>query len=315
MAAPTPRPLKRRGGKAKASVAKPGRISGIFAFPALLVSLVFTLGPIAVIAAFSFMTQPEKGGGVVFAFSTAGWKQFLFSEDFFGNVSFDSRYLQVFGTGLWQALLTTVVCIALAFPIAVWMAMKSEKTQRTLLLFIMIPFWTNLLVRTYAWILMFNENGSVNTVLEAIGIGKKTLLYTPFASAVGLIYTFLPYAILPLYSAVAGFDFRLVEAAYDLGATKGVVIRRILWPSVSGGVLSAIALLFVPAFGSYIQPVLLGGGKVLMPGNLIASQYAEARNWPFGSVLSLIVLLLTLLGAGLVTVWAKRSSQKVSLSI
>lgn len=304
-----------RGKNTTRHVTKPGRISGIFSLPALLIAGIFTVGPIAVIAAFSFMTQPAKGGGVVFAFSTAGWKQFLFSEDFFGRVSFDTRYLKVFGTGLWQASLTTVICIALAFPIAVWMAMKSEKTQRTLLLFIMIPFWTNILVRTYAWILMFNENGSVNSLLEAVGIGKQTLLYTPFASAVGLIYTFLPYAILPLYSAVAGFDFRLVEAAYDLGATKGVVIRRILWPSVRGGVLSAIALLFVPAFGSYIQPVLLGGGKVLMPGNLIASQYGEARNWPFGSVLSLIVLLLTLWGAGLVTVWAKRSSQKVSLSI
>jgi spermidine/putrescine transport system permease protein len=315
MARPNKRSLTAGSRNAKRQAATPGRISGIFSLPALIIAGIFTLGPIAVIAAFSFMSQPAKGGGVVFAFSTAAWKQFLFSEDFFGKVSFDSRYLQVFGTGLWQASVTTVVCIALAFPLAVWMAMKSEKTQRTLLLFIMIPFWTNLLVRTYAWILMFNENGSVNTVLEALGIGKKTLLYTPFASAVGLIYTFLPYAILPLYSAVAGFDFRLVEAAYDLGATKGVVIRRILWPSVRGGVLSAIALLFVPAFGSYIQPVLLGGGKVLMPGNLIASQYGEARNWPFGSALSLIVLLLTLLGAGLVTLWAKRSSQKVSLSI
>ena len=299
----------------RARAIRPGQISALFTLPALIIAVLFTLGPIAVIAAFSFMSQPEKGGGVVFSFSTAGWVQFLFNQDFRGEYHLDFRYLKVFGTGLWQALITTVVCIAASFPLAVWMAMKTAKVQRMLLLFIMIPFWTNLLVRTYAWILMFNDNGSINGILEALGFGKQTLLYTPFASAVGLIYTFLPYAVLPIYSAAAGFDFRLVEAAYDLGATKGTVLRKVLWPMTRGGVLSAITLLFVPAFGSYVQPVLLGGGKVLMPGNLIASQFTEARNWPFGSVLSMIVLLLTILGAVIISVWAKRSSQKVSLSI
>ncbi|MDR1834035.1 MAG: ABC transporter permease [Propionibacteriaceae bacterium] len=294
---------------------KPGQLSGWFTTPAILIGLLFTLGPIVVITVFSFMSQPESGSGVVMRFSTKGYEHFLFQEDFYGNLLFDPRYLNAFGLSAWQAIATTGISILLAFPISIWMATKNAKTQNILLLLVTIPFWTNLLVRTYAWILFFSGDGTINSVLGWFGIEPQQLLYNPQSTLVALIYTFLPFAVLPMYSALSGFDFRLAEAAYDLGAKKWDVVRRILWPAVSGGVLSAIALCFVPAFGSYIQPVLLGGGKVLMVGNLIADQYGSARNWPFGAALSVIILAITLLGAWALLAWAKRSSQKVSLAV
>ncbi|MDR1768345.1 MAG: ABC transporter permease [Propionibacteriaceae bacterium] len=294
---------------------KPGQLSGWFATPAILLGLLFTLGPIVVITAFSFMSQPPSGSGVVMEFSLAGYEHFLFQEDFYGNPVFDPRYLNAFGLSLWQALATTAISVGLAFPVAIWMATKPARTQNILVLLVTIPFWTNLLVRTYAWILFFSGDGTANTVLSWFGVAPQQLLYNPWATLVSLVYTFVPFAILPMYSALAGFDFRLAEAAYDLGAKKADVVREVLWPAVSGGVLSAVALCFVPAFGSYLQPVLLGGGKVLMVGNLIADQYGSARNWPFGAALSVIILAITLLGAWALLAWAKRSAQKVSLAI
>ncbi|MDR1852670.1 MAG: ABC transporter permease [Propionibacteriaceae bacterium] len=294
---------------------KPGQLSGWFTTPAILLGLLFTLGPIVVITVFSFMSQPANGSGVDLIFSTKGYEQFLFQEDFYGNRGFDGRYLSAFWLSFVQAFFTTFASIAIAFPVAIWMATKTERTQNVLLMLVTIPFWTNLLVRTYAWIILLSEDGTVNTVLGWFGIEPQVLLYNSYATLISLIFSFLPFAILPMYSSLAGFDFRLAEAAYDLGARKLDVIRKILWPAVSGGVLSAIALCFVPAFGSYLQPVLLGGGKVLMVGNLIADQYGQARNWPFGAALSVIILALTLLGAWALLTWAKRSSTKVSLAV
>lgn len=294
---------------------RPGQLPGFFGLPAILVGLVFTLGPIVVIFVFSFLSQPESGSGVVFAFSTDAYRKFLFQEDFYGDSYFDPRYLVVFGRSAWQALATTVICIAISFPMALWMATKSEKAQRILLMLVTIPFWTSLLVRTYALILILNDNGVVNRAGSVLGLEPRELLYNSSATMVGLVFTFLPYTILPIYSAVAGFDFRLAEAAFDLGARRWTVIRRVIWPQAVSGVVAAVALCFIPAFGSYVQPVLLGGGKVLMVGNLIASQYGEARNWPFGAALSVIILLMVVLGAIALLRWSKRSHQSVSLSI
>ncbi len=289
---------------------RPGMLGHWYALPAILIGLLFTLGPVCVIVAFSFMSRPETGGGVLFRFSTKGYERLLFRTDFFGRRVFDARYLVVFGTSLVQALITTAACVVLAFFIALWMSMQRERVQRILVLLVTIPFWTNLLVRTYAWMLILNENGPVNALSRALGLGTRQLLYTPFASAVGLIYTFLPFAILPMYSTLSGFDFRLVEAAYDLGARKLTVMRRIIVRAAMPGVMSAVALCFIPAFGSYVQPVLLGGGRVLMMGNLIASQFSQSRNWPFGAALSTVILAVTLACGLVATLVGGRASRK-----
>ncbi|MCI1674572.1 MAG: ABC transporter permease [Bifidobacterium tibiigranuli] len=286
-----------------------------YSIPAIVIGLLFTFGPMCVIVAFSFMSRPDIGGGVKFSFATDAYKQLLFRHDFYGNTSLDLRYLHVFGVSLWQAFITTAVCVALAFPIALWISLKEPKAQQLLVLLVTIPFWTNLLVRTYAWMLILNENGPANWALNILGFGRQQLLYTSFASVMGLIYTFLPFAILPMYSALSGFDFRLVEAAYDLGATKITVMRRIILQAARPGVMSAIGLCFIPAFGSYVQPVLLGGGRVLMVGNLIASQFSEARNWPFGSALSTVILVITFAGGILASALGGKAARKAGMTI
>ncbi|MFT9232531.1 MAG: ABC transporter permease [Bifidobacterium sp.] len=294
---------------------RPGLLSHWYAWPAVIVGLIFTLGPIGVIIAFSFMSRPESGGGVVFKFSTDAYESLLFSRDFSNVVSFDWRYVQVLGTSLWQALLTTAVCIALSFPIALWMSLKKPRVQQMLVLAVTIPFWTNELVRTYAWMLILNQNGPINGLLRLLGFGSQQLLYTQSASVIGLIYTFLPFAILPMYSTMSVFDFRLVEAAYDLGAHKLTVMRRIILRAARPGIMSGISLCFIPAFGAYLQPVLLGGGRVLMVGNLIASEFSEARNWPLGASLSTAILAITLIGMAIATYMGGRASRRAGITI
>ncbi|WP_336659300.1 ABC transporter permease [Leucobacter sp. USHLN153] len=306
---PAPRRAPRREPK------RPGQFGWLASTPAILIGLLFTVGPLAIIVMFSFMSRPPQGGGVVYEFSLEPYTSFLFQSDFLGNTSFDPRYLEVFGDSVWQAAVTTLVCLLLSFPLALWMATRTEKLQNFLVLIVTIPFWTNLLVRTYAWMLILNDNGIINSAAKSMGFGSLELLYTPFASQLGLIYTFLPFMVLPIYSSLAGFDFRLAEAAYDLGAQKMTVLRRIILPIATPGIISGILLVFMPAFGSYVQPVLLGGGKVLLIGNLIASQFGDARNWPFGAALSVIILVMLMIALIAIAFYSRKSGRKVEISL
>ncbi|PRI12375.1 ABC transporter permease [Leucobacter massiliensis] len=293
----------------------PGRFPWPWVTPALLVAALFTVGPLIVIIVFSVMSRPPQGGGVVYEFTLAPYVDFLFQTNFLGETSFDPRYLSVFGDSLLQGGITTLVCLVLAFPIALWIATRAERLQNVLVLLITIPFWTNLLVRTYAWMLILNDNGIINSGLELVGLPPLELLYTPLASQLGLIYTFLPFMVLPIYASLASFDFRLAEAAYDLGARKATVMRRVILPLATPGIVSGVLLVFMPAFGSYVQPVLLGGGKVLLIGNLIASQFGDARNWPFGAALSVVILIVLMLALIAIALYSRRSGKKVEISL
>ncbi len=301
--------------KPRRSLRTPGSFPWIAVIPALVIAALFTIGPLVIIVIFSFMSRPPQGGGVIYEFTLKPYVNFLFQTDFLGNTAFDPRYLSVFGDSLFQASITTIVCLLLAFPLALWIATRPEKFQNILVLLITIPFWTNLLVRTYAWMLILNDNGIVNGAAGMLGLPKMELLYTPVASQLGLIYTFLPFMVLPMYAALAGFDFRLAEAAYDLGAKKMTVVRRIILPFATPGIVSGILLVFMPAFGSYVQPVLLGGGKVLLIGNLIASQFGDSRNWPFGAALSVIILIMLMLALIGLAFYSKKSGKKVEISL
>ncbi|WP_372594306.1 ABC transporter permease [Actinotalea sp.] len=293
----------------------PGRIPAVGTLPAILIGLLLTVGPLIVVVAFSFMTRPASGGGIVYQFSLDAYREFLFTRDFHGVLHFDPGYLTVVRTSLVQAGITTVVCLLLAFPLALWMATRPPRVQRMLLLLVTIPFWTNLLVRTYAWLLVLNDGGLINDVLGAVGLPQQKFLYGATASQLGLIYTFLPFMVLPLYSSLSGFDFRLAEAAADLGAHHLRTLRRVILPMARPGIVSGILLVFMPAFGAYVQPVLLGGGKVLLVGSLIASQFGDSRNWPFGAALSVIILLL--LGGALwgLMAWSRRTGTRLEVTL
>jgi spermidine/putrescine transport system permease protein len=170
--------------------------------------------------------------------------------------------------------------------------------RRNLLIFLVtIPFWTNLLVRNYAWILMLRSGGLIDSALQGMGLttGSLNLMYTETAIAIGLTYSFLPFMVLPIYSSLEKLDFRLVEAAYDLGADKWRALRRVVVPLAMPGIAAGAILVFIPCLGAYVTPDLLGGSKSMMIGNLIQNQFGSFRNWPFGAALSFALLAIVLL--------------------
>jgi spermidine/putrescine transport system permease protein len=187
--------------------------------------------------------------------------------------------------------------LLVGFPTAYFMATRPP-TQRNLWVFLMtIPFWTNLLIRTYAIMLIIRDEGLINDSLRGLGLIDRpiTILYTNFAILLGLLYSFLPFMVLPLYASLEKLDFRLVEAGFDLYASRGKVLRRIIIPLAKPGIIAGCLLVFIPGLGSYITPLLLGGGGSLMIGNLIALQFGTSRNWPFGSALAFILMAVVLI--------------------
>jgi spermidine/putrescine transport system permease protein len=285
---------------------QPGSISRLAALPAVGIVGVLLGGPLIIIFLYSFLSRGKLGVGVDWKFSWIPYRTFLFREDFRGNLAFSGSNLRILWYSFRLALISTLVCLVVAVPAALWISQRPAKTRNLYVLAITIPFWTNVLVRTYAWILILNDKGLVNRGLSGIGLIDKPLrlLYTSFATQIGLVYTFLPFMVLPVYSAMERFDVRLAEAAFDLGARRWTVVRKVILPSIKPGLIAGSILVFVPALGSFLQPDLLGGGRKLMMSNLIQQQFGASRNYPFGAALAFIVfviVLVVLLGVSLVT--------------
>ncbi|NQW72728.1 MAG: ABC transporter permease [Actinobacteria bacterium] len=274
-----------------------------------LIALVFL--PLVIIFIYSFLSRAKLGVGVKWQFSLTPYTELLYSESLSGGRSFDPTYLQIIANSFWYAIITSVVCLVLSIPIAMWLATRPPERRTALVFAVTIPFWTSLLIRTYSFIIILNDNGPINGLLKGIGIIDEpiAMLYTPFATVVGLVYTFLPFMILPIYASAERFDFRLAEAAFDLGAAKWTVLRRIVLPSIRPGIIAGMVLVFIPALGSYLAPELLGGGKTSMIANVIAAQFGASRNWPFGAALSVLLLVITLLVLIVLAVVAKRASR------
>ena len=272
-----------------------------------LIALVFL--PLGIIFVYSFLSRAKLGVGVKWQFSLTPYTELLFSESLSGGRSFDPTYLQIIANSFWYAIITSVVCLVLSIPIALWLATRAPERRTALVFAVTIPFWTSLLIRTYSFIIILNDNGPINGLLKGIGIIDEpiAMLYTPFATVVGLVYTFLPFMILPIYASAERFDFRLAEAAYDLGAAKWTVLQRVVLPSIRPGIIAGMVLVFIPALGSYLAPELLGGGKTSMIANVIAAQFGASRNWPFGAALSVLLLVITLLVLIIFAVVAKRA--------
>ncbi|MFZ0485682.1 MAG: ABC transporter permease, partial [Arenicellales bacterium] len=195
------------------------------------------------------------------------------------------------------SITTTILALMVGFPTALYMALQTPRMRAILVFLVTVPFWTNLLVRNYAWILLLRNNGLVETLLHWMGLadGPINVLYTPFAVGVGLTYSFLPFMILPIYASLEKLDLRLVEAAYDLGANRLQALKRVIIPLSFPGIVAGSVLVFVPCLGAYVTPELLGGSKSMMIGNLIENQFGAARNWPFGAALAFVLLALVLI--------------------
>lgn len=264
--------------------------------PALLILGLFMLVPMVIVLVYSFLGKDPYGGVEPF-FSTDAYRQLLFERDFDDTLFFSTVNLKIFWRSVWLALLTTLFSLIAALPVAYYIARQPSSRKNTLLLLVTIPFWTNLLIRTYCWILILRDTGLINGLLLRVGLIDKpiTLLFTNGAVLLGLVYSFLPFMVLPLYASLEKLDSRLLEAAHDLYAGRWRVFRRITLPLAFPGILAGCILVFIPALGAFITPALLGGGKNLMLGSLIQMQFASSRNWPFGAALSIMLLVFVLL--------------------
>ena len=260
--------------------------------PALVIIGLFGILPLMIMVIYSFLEAGEYGG-VVWNFSTDAYVSFLFQRDIFdGTLSFSPDYLIIYLRSIILAFATTVICLVLGFPTAYFMATRPPARRQLWVFLITIPFWSNLLVRTLAVMLIIRDEGIVNDVLLWLGVIDKpiVMLFTNFAVMLGLLYSFLPFMVLPLYASLEKMDFRLVEAGFDLYATRGKVLRRIIIPLARPGIVAGCLLVFIPAIGAYVTPLILGGGKHLMIGALIALQFGSSRNWPLGSAQALILM-------------------------
>jgi spermidine/putrescine transport system permease protein len=211
---------------------------------------------------------------------------------------FDPLYLGIFLHSLQIGLLVTVICILVGYPLAYFIAARPPRWRDGLLLLVMIPFWTNFLVRTYALKQVLGAEGLINSALLGLHLIQQPLdlLYNEFAVIVGLVYGYLPFAILPMYASVEKFNYSLLEAAADLGANPARAFWRVMLPLTLPGVVAAVVLTLVPVVGAFITPDIMGGGKVEMIGTLINRQFGVARDWPFGSAISLVLMALVLVG-------------------
>ena len=260
--------------------------------PAIVIVGLFGILPLMIMVIYSFLKAGDYGG-VPWIFSTEAYVSFLFQRDIFdGTLSFSPDYLQIYVRSIVLAVVTTVFCLALGFPTAYFMATRPPSQRTAWVFLITIPFWSNLLVRTLAVMLIIRDEGVVNDVLRWFGLIDKpiVMLYTDFAVMLGLLYSFLPFMVLPIYASLEKMDFRLVEAGFDLYATRGKVLRRIIIPLARPGIVAGCLLVFIPAIGAYVTPLILGGGKHLMIGALIALQFGSSRNWPLGSAQALILM-------------------------
>lgn len=266
--------------------------------PAVLVIVVFMVIPIAILGVFSFKPA-DPYGGVDPGFSLDAWSQLFFERDLDDSLIFEPVYLQIILRSIVLAVLATIATALVGFPVA-WHIVQQPPKQRELLLFLVtIPFWTNLLIRAYAWILILGKDGMIEKPLLALGLIDESLelMYGNLAIGLGLVYSYIPLMILPLYASLEKLDFNLVEAARDLYASRFTVILKIVIPLCLPGIIAGCILVFVLSLGDFISPSILGGGKKMMLSNLIQFQFSSARNWPFGGALTMLLLLLVAIGS------------------
>jgi spermidine/putrescine transport system permease protein len=253
-----------------------------FLLPARVWMALFFAAPLAIVGAYSFLTRGDYGG-VEHPWTMESYTRLA-----------DPLYLAILWRSLWIAGLSTAICVGLGFPLALFVS-RAGKRKNLYLQLVLLPFWTSFLVRTYAWLFILRDTGLINTVLSALHIIKSPLplLYNDGAVLLGLVYSFLPFFVLPMYATLERLDPALAEAAADLGAPPWRTLWRVVIPVSKPGIIAGAVLVFIPCLGAYLTPDLLGGGKSVMLGNLVQNQFTTARDWPFGSAASLVLMIVS----------------------
>ena len=262
--------------------------------PALVLLILGASGPILIVAVYSFL-EPGEYTGVTWRLSGEAWVNIFMQRDIFdGTLGWSEAHLTIFWRSVKLSLLTTLITLAVGFPTAWFIATRPSRQRAMWLFLITIPFWTNLLIRTFAINEVIRAEGLLNTALMALGVISEPIriIYTDTAVLIGMAYVYLPLMVLPLFAAIDRFDLRLVEAAYDLYASRWRVLARVIIPIVRPGIVAGSILVFVPSLGAYVTPRVLGGGKNMMIGNFIELQFGQGRNWPLGSALAMMLLII-----------------------
>lgn len=249
--------------------------------------------PLIIVAAVSVA---ERGafGGFEWGFNLLSYRSILFSEDWDGNLVFDPKYLGIIGRTLALAAATTASCMALSLPVAYVIATRTARWKAVLIYLVTLPFWVSMIVRVYAWLIILGNEGFIGRLWHAMG-GDGTLLFTPGAMLVGMVYSYIPLMVLPVFAAIEKLDPALLEAGADLYGNRWTTARRVILPLTWPGLSAGAVLVFVPALGTVLEPMLLGGGKQMMMGTLIQTQFGGARNWPFGAAVALVLMAMVVL--------------------
>ena len=253
--------------------------------PSAVYLLVFFLLPLVIVLLVSLGKRGPMGS-VVYDWNLDNYARFI-----------DPIYFKIFVRSVWIATANTVLCLVFGYPFAYYIARRPKRWRNMLLLLVMVPFWTNFLVRTYAWMIILRDSGLINSLLMLTGIITEPLplLFNQNAVIVGLFYGYLPFMVLPLYASIEKVDFSLVEAAQDLGANALTAFQRVVLPLTVPGIVAGAIITFIPSLGAYVTPDLLGGAKAMMIGNLLQQQFLEVRDWPFGSAVGFILMVTVLL--------------------
>ncbi|MDR1318654.1 MAG: ABC transporter permease [Treponema sp.] len=260
---------------------------------------IFFLAPLLIIVVYSFMKKDLHGGVILGSFSLDAYRAL-------GNPSL----ILITARTIITSVCATVITIIIALPCGYYMA--KSRNQTFLLLLIIIPFWTNFMIRVFAWRNILGNNGFLNEFLMRLKLIQEYIpfMYNQKAVVLVLIYMYLPYAILPLFSTIDKFDFSLLEAARDLGASKSMSMFRVLLPNIRSGIYTSVIFTFIPIFGAYAVPLLVGGTDSYMLGNVVADQLTKARNWPLASAISMVLTLITTAGILVMMAFQKRDAQR-----
>ena len=255
----------------------------LIALPAYAYLVIFFAVPLVIVMIYSFGTRNRFGETELSGWNLDAYRKL--TEPLVRDILFRS---------LWLAILTTLICLVVAYPFAYFLATRTPMVRNLMLVFVMIPFWSNFLVRNFAWRVLLGTDGPFSRMTEAIGLGETRILFTPTAVVLGLVYGFLPFMILPLYASIERIDLGLVEASRDLYASGWQTFRRVLLPLSMPGVIAGSILVFVPSLGAYVTPEILGGAKTTLMGSYIVTQFLTARNWPVGASLSFTLTVIML---------------------
>lgn len=263
---------------------KPSAQGSFLMLPTNMYLLVFMVLPLILVVVLSFLARGNYGE-IVYKFNLSNYTRL-----------FDTLYLKILGYSLQVGLETTIISLLVGYPLAYYIA-RAPARQRSLLLFlILLPFWTNFIIRIYAWIMILRAEGFLNSALQWIGIIQEPLsiLYTPIAVLIGMVYEFLPFMVLPLYTSLEKIQQAQLEAAADLGAPPWKAFLRVTLPLSVPGMIAGTILVLIPAMGMFVVPDLMGGAKTMLIGNVVRNQFLTARDWPFGAAVSMVLMLLTM---------------------